>query len=287
MKNFLDLHLHSRYSDGTHSPAELVRMAADRGLKAIALADHDSVDGIDEALAAGARYGVEVIPAVELSVAFRGHRDVHLLGYLIEHRDPAFAAMLEQFRKRREERGRAITERVNARLSHEHKGSIDHEEVLAMAGGAVGRPHIARVLISKGFARDMQDAFTRYLGPCNVPKLYMPITDALAEVKRIKGVAVLAHPSSISPDRPTLRGVIEELASLGLDGIEVYNNMCYDDDMIFFEKMATRLGLAMTGGSDFHGFEDDVEMGLGRGGLAVAYRCVEALKDLRSGRSDK
>jgi predicted metal-dependent phosphoesterase TrpH len=145
----------------------------------------------------------------------------------------------------------------------------------------VGRPHIAQVLIGKGFARDMQDAFTRFLGPCNVPKQYIPMTEALAEVKRIKGVAVLAHPPSISPDRPTLRSVITELAAMGLDGIEVFNNMCYNDDMMFFENLSVRLGLAITGGSDYHGFEDDLEMGLGRGGLAVAYHRVQVLKDLR------
>lgn len=284
MEGNVDLHVHSRYSDGVHTPAELVQMAAEKGLKALALADHDSVDGIDEALEAGALYGVEVIPAVELSVSFRRYHDVHLLGYYIEHRDPAFTAMLTGFRTARKERGRAIIERINARLSHENRGSIRHDEVLAMAGGAVGRPHIGRVLISKGFARDMQDAFTRYLGPCNVPKSYIPMADALAEVKRIKGVAVLAHPSSISPDRPTLKRVIEELASLGLDGLEAFNNMCCNDDLVFFENLARRLGLTTTGGSDYHGFEDDVELGCGRGGLAVDYCCVDGLKELRSGR---
>jgi 3',5'-nucleoside bisphosphate phosphatase len=281
MEQYVDLHLHSRYSDGVLSPAELVRLAAEKGLRAIALADHDSVDGIDEALAEGARLGVEVIPAVELSVAFRGYRDVHLLGYLIDHRDPAFTAMLADFRRTREERGRAIIGRINARLAHENKGSITHEEVLALAAGAMGRPHIARVLVAKGFARNVQDAFVRYLGPCNVPKFYIPMAEALGEVKRIKGVAVLAHPSSVSENRATLKIVIKELAAMGLDGLEVFNNMADNDDTGFFANLAGRLGLAVTGGSDYHGFEEDVEMGSGRGGLAVDYRLVEALKNKR------
>jgi len=281
IEQYVDLHLHSRYSDGLHSPGELVRMAAEKGLRAIALTDHDSVDGIDEALAAGERFGVEVLPAVELSVAFRGYRDVHLLGYLIDHRDQAFAARLETFRKSRDERGRTIVDRINDRLSRDNRGCITYEEVLAVAGGAVGRPHIARVLIGKGLARDIEDAFDKFLVPCNVSKLQIPMAEAITEIRRIGGVAVLAHPSSISPERTILKTMIGEMVTMGLDGLEVFANMCYKDDISFFNDLATRKGLAVTGGSDYHGFDDDVEIGLGRGGLAVSYRCVERLKDVR------
>jgi predicted metal-dependent phosphoesterase TrpH len=273
--------MHSRHSDGIHTPAELVELAAEKGLRAIAITDHDSVEGVDEALVAGDRLGVEVIPAVELSVEFLRYHDVHLLGYYIDHRDTAFREKLAEFRSRRDVRGRAIIDRVNAKLSREKLGSISPEEVLATAEGALGRPHIARILIDKGFARDMPDAFKRYLNPCNVPKLYFPMAEALAEISRIGGVSVLAHPQSITEERWALRTVIQELAAMGLDGLEVFNNMCYKDDMIFFEGIAEKLGLAMTGGSDFHGFEDDIEVGIGRGGLAVAYRWVDALKRLR------
>jgi predicted metal-dependent phosphoesterase TrpH len=284
MGAYVDLHIHSRYSDGLHTPGELVRMAADKGLKAIALTDHDSVDGVDEALAAGERLGVEVIPAVELSVAFRGYHDVHLLGYLIDHHDRAFTGILAEFHKIRDERGRAIIDRINARLSWEKRENIAYEEVLAFAGGTVGRPHIARVLIAKGYARSIQDAFSKYLEPCYVPKFQIPMAEALAEVRRIKGVAVLAHPPSITADRATLRTLIKELAAMGLEGLEVFANMCYKDDIIFIKNIAFRMGLAVTGGSDYHGFEDDVEIGHGRGGAAVAYSSVEALKEVRARR---
>lgn len=281
MGKYVDLHLHSYYSDGIQSPGELVRMAAEKGLRAIALTDHDSVDGIDEALAAGELLGVEVIPAVELSVTFRGFRDVHLLGYLIDHRDQAFADRLAAFRKSRDERGRAIVDRINARLSRDNRVCITYEEVLAVAGGAMGRPHIARVLIGKGLARDIEDAFDKFLKPCNVSKFQIPMAEAITEIKRIGGVAVLAHPSSISADRGILKTMIGELVTLGLDGLEVFSNMCYKDDINFFNDLATRLGLAVTGGSDYHGFADDVEIGLGRGGMAVSYRWVERLKDMQ------
>lgn len=286
-ERYTDLHVHSIHSDGVHTPAALVEMAANKGLQAIALADHDSVTGIDEALAAGARHGVEVIPAIELSVEFRGYHDVHLLGYFIDYRDAAFQEKLALFRARRDERGRAIVTRINAKLAREGKGSISYEEVHALAKGALGRPHIAQVMVARGLARDVQDAFDRYVVPCNVPKLYFPMEEALAEIRRLHGVSVLAHPMTVTDNRTTLRGVVTELAAMGLDGIEVFSNTCYSDDMIFLESLANRLGLVMTGGSDFHGFENDVELGSGRGALMVAYRLVELMERRRAGREGK
>ena len=287
MENYVDLHIHSSYSDGIHTPTELVQMAAERGLQAIAITDHDSVDGVDEAIEAGERLGVEVIPAVELSVAFRGYRDVHILGYFIDHRDNTFIAKLAELQKSRDERGRAIVDRINARLSSDNKGSIAYEEVLAVAGGAVGRPHIARILIGKGFASNIEDAFKKYLEPCNVPKGHVTLVDALAELKRVKGVTVLAHPPSISKNRATLKNVIKELSEFGLDGLEVFSNMCYTEDIIFFNNLANQFGLVITGGSDYHGFSDDVEIGLVRSGSAVTYRRVEMLKDVREKRTNQ
>lgn len=284
MENYIDLHIHSCHSDGVYTPTELVEMAAEKRLQAIAIADHDSTAGIDEALEAGNRIGVEVIPAVELSVEFKHYHDVHLLGYYIDHKDKTFQEKLAEFRRRRDARGQAIIERINSKLSGEKKGSISYGEVLESAEGALGRPHIARILIAKGFARTIQDAFNKYLEPCDVPKFYFPMTDALAEIRRINGVSVLAHPSSITEDRETLRNIILQLDAMGLDGLEVFNNMCYNDDMAYFESIATQLGLAITGGSDFHGFEDGIEIGIGRGGLAVHYRWVDALKKLRMAR---
>ena len=278
MERYVDLHVHSIHSDGVHSPAALVEMAAEAGLRAVALADHDSVAGIDEALAAGDRHGVEVIPAIELSVEYRGYHDIHLLGYFIDHRDPAFQENLARFRSRRDERGRAIIDRINTKLSREGKGEISHKEVLSLASGALGRPHIARVLVARGLARDVQDAFDRYVVPCNVPKLYFPMVEALAEIRRIRGISVLAHPTTITANRPALKGLLTEFAGLGLEGIEVFNNMCYKDDMIFLESLARSLGLLKTGGSDYHGFEDDMAIGSGRGGLAIAYHWIDAMK---------
>lgn len=278
MGEYIDLHLHTTYSDGVYTPAQVVEMAADRGLKAIAIADHDSVSGVSEAMAAGAGRGVEVIPAVELSVEYGGIRDIHLLGYFIDHTDAKLLERLSNFREARDSRGRAIIQRINEKLAASKKAPISYEEVRALAGDALGRPHIARILVKKGCARDNDDAFTRFLGPCDAPKQYFDMAEAIQEVKRVGGAAVLAHPPSISSDRRILKRLIAEFAELRLDGLEVLNNMCYNDDTLFFESLAGAMGLAMTGGSDFHGMEDAIEIGVGRGGLAVPYQWVEELR---------
>lgn len=284
MERYMDLHVHTYYSDGVHSPSDVVAMAADKGLKAIAIADHDSISGVDEAVAAGQRLGVEVVPAVELSIGFRNFHDLHLLGYYIDHKDMAFTARLDEFHRARELRGKAIIDKINAKLAGERKGAISYDELRNGARGTFSRLHIARALVSGGMARHAQDAFARYLHPCDVPKRYFPLEEALAEIRRLHGVAVLAHPQSISDDRRVLVTLIRELKGMGLDGVEVFNNLCYKDDMIFLECLCRDLDLAMTGGSDFHGNEDDVEIGSGRGGLAVAYRLLDRLKEIATGR---
>lgn len=284
MERYMDLHVHTYYSDGVHSPSAVVAMAADKGLKAIAIADHDSVAGVDEAIAAGNRLGVEVVPAVELSIGFMNYHDVHLLGYFIDHRDAAFRAGLDEFRRVRDQRGKAIVDKINAKLAGERKGAISFEEISDGAVGTLSRLHIARALVQRGMARHVQDAFVRYLHPCDVPKRYFPADEALAEIRRLKGVSVLAHPQSITEDRRELASLIKEMKRMGLDGVEVFNNLCYKDDMIFLECLCRDLDLAMTGGSDFHGNEDDLEIGSGRGGLAVAFRLLERLKIEAAGR---
>lgn len=278
MTNLVDLHLHSTYSDGVRTPAELVAMAAELGLRAIALADHDTLDGIDEAIAAGSSKGVEVLPAIEFSVAFGSYRDVHLLGYLLDHHDQQLLTMLKDFRDKREARGDAIIGRINEKLSWEGKATITSAEAAALAGGALGRPHIAQVLMARGYVRDMQDAFVRYLLPCDVPKRYFPVDEALETIKRLGGVAVLAHPTTITNEREPLSRAIDELVEMGLNGLEVFNNVCSEQDSAFLRSYADKRGMIWTGGSDYHGIEEGICMGTGKGSMAVPYSCVEELK---------
>jgi predicted metal-dependent phosphoesterase TrpH len=277
-RELIDLHIHSNCSDGALSPSGLVQRAAQTGLKVIAIADHDSVAGIDEATSAGNSSGIEVLPAVELSVQFKGWHDVHLLGYGIDHTDPEFLKKLHGFRDRREKRNEEILERVNSRLLEESRQPIALASVLAYARDAIGRPHIARALLEQGYVSSVEDAFQRYLVPCNVPKSYWPIDDAIKEIQRIGGVAVLAHPTTVSTDRQELRLILRELAGLGLNGIEAFNNLAQPYEMEFLRRLAEELGLLVTGGSDFHGIEDGLEMGRGRGGIRFSANLLIPLK---------
>lgn len=263
----IDLHLHSTSSDGVLSPSAVVAAAADAGLSAIALCDHDTVLGVDEATTAGAARDVRVLAGVELSVAFQGYQDVHLLGYCIDQTNRTLLDRLSAFALRRANRNREIVASINQLLREQQREPLEIAEVEALAGGVLGRPHIARALIARGYVSDMEQAFECYLVPCNVPKYYWPMEEALQVIRQAGGVAVLAHPTSISREHPELEQIITALGLLGLDGIEVYNNMASEPDTIFLQRLATKLGLLVTGGSDFHGIDAEDRIGKGRGGI--------------------
>ena len=284
MNNIIDLHLHSTSSDGIYNSSELVRIAAESQITVIAIADHDSVDSIDEAISAAAEFGITVIPAVELSVEYAKYHDVHILGYWINHTDPAFVKMLSLFRQTRESRGVKVIAKINVKLESEGRAPIGVGEVMALAEGALGRPHIARILIEKGYCATMQDAFTNYLQPCNVPKEYLPFEDAVREIIRIGGVPVLAHPQSISRNREELTTIIRDMSQKGLGGLEAFNTMGFEGDTEFLQHLADYLGLAVTGGSDFHGSEEGLLMGKGRGNLHITSEILDTLVKKRPAR---
>ena len=286
-RKYIDLHIHSNCSDGAFSPTELIEQAKIEGLTTIAIADHDSVAGIPEALSAGVARNIEVITAVELSVQFRTWRDVHLLGYGIDYADSGFCEHLNGFRERRERRNVEILQRVNETLASEMRTTIDLSEVLAYTRDAIGRPHIARALLERGYVDSVEEAFRRYLIPCNVSKCYWPIDDAIKELQRIGGVAVLAHPTTISGDRQELHNIVRELSKTGLDGIEIFNNMALPNDMEYLRRLAEELGLVVTGGSDFHGIEEGQKMGRGRGGIRFSSQLLTPLRKRLAERRDQ
>lgn len=287
MKRIVDLHLHSSRSDGVHSPAEVVELAARQGLAAIALADHDTVDGVDEAVETGARLGVEVLPAIELSVEYRTYRDIHLLGYCIDHRDSLFRERLARFREARDSRGRAIVEKINAVLSASGRTPIDLQAVLEQAEGVLGRPHVARVLVSSGYAADMEEAFRNWLVPYDVPKRYFPLEEALVEIRRLGGVAILAHPPSIGAERGEMILLLGRLKALGLDGVETLNTMASEEELLFYRDLARELGLIETGGSDYHAPGGHSQLGAIGRGISIPYSCVEAVRRLADERQKK
>jgi 3',5'-nucleoside bisphosphate phosphatase len=244
----VDLHTHSTASDGAASPSELAARAAAAGLVAIALTDHDTIDGVAAARAAGAAIGLDVIAGVELS-ANDGDQEVHLLGLHLADVAP-IAAMLDDLRSARRRRAEAIVAVLRAAGV-----PVTIDAVLAEAGtGAVGRPHVARALIAGGWVRDQREAFDRYLGagrPANVAKQRLSVADAIQMVHAAGGVAVVAHPG-----RDGTRARLEALQSMGVDGVEIRHPSHSAEDVARLGALATHLQLLPSGGSDWHGATD-------------------------------
>jgi predicted metal-dependent phosphoesterase TrpH len=247
---FVDLQVHSTASDGALPPAAVVAEAKQAGLAAIALTDHDSIEGLAEAEAAGIAHGVRIVPGVELST-HTGDEELHLLGLHIEDRDGLRTA-LERFRGGRVERMHRIVQALNA-----HGMPVTIEAVMAEAGeGAVGRPHVARALIAGGWVRDFRDAFDRWIGwgrPAFVEKARFDVADAIALVHRVGGLAVWAHPGEQAGP-----GRIARLAAMGLDAIEVLHPSHPPSLVERLVALTEQHGLLPSGGSDWHGQADGV-----------------------------
>ncbi|NVN90638.1 MAG: PHP domain-containing protein [Desulfuromonadales bacterium] len=284
LQGFIDLHIHSNCSDGAFSATELVDQAIVQELTTIAIADHDSVASVATGIAAANLAGIENIPAVELSVQYKSFQDVHLLGYGFDHTDRGFCEKLDLLREKREHRNEEVLARVNERLAHEGRARIELSHVLVYAKGVIGRPHIARALLEHGYVKSVEDAFRRYLVPCNVPKHYWPVAEAISEIRHLGGLAVLAHPTTITSDHQELWRIITELAEIGLDGIEAFNNLALADDMEFLKRRAGEAGLLLTGGSDFHGIEAGLELGRGRGGIRFSASLLSPIRERLSER---
>jgi 3',5'-nucleoside bisphosphate phosphatase len=245
---FVDLHTHSTASDGTLPPEQVIDAAERCGLAALALTDHDTIDGVATARAAGERVGIRVIAGCELS-AFQDDHEVHLLALHLTQLD-ALGRHLSELRAHRQTRAARIVEKLNALGI-----PLTLEEVLQQSnGGAVGRPHVARALIARGVVHDFRDAFTRYLGgngSAFVPKARLSIEDAIAIAHEAGGLAVWAHPGDGGR-----RERLEPLVAAGLDGVEVRHPSHSAEDVKRLQALADFFGLVPSGGSDWHGASD-------------------------------
>jgi predicted metal-dependent phosphoesterase TrpH len=247
-ERYVDLHMHSTASDGSIAPAAVVAAAHRAGLSAIALTDHDTVDGVVEAQAAGNLLGVRVVAGVELSAVDDGD-EIHVLGLHLAHPEH-IAAALDELKEARRDRARVTVERLNSLGI-----PVTLDAVFAAAGaGAVGRPHIARALVAGGWARDFRDAFDRWLGngkPACIEKRTVTFEEAARLIHDAGGLAVYAHPGSGAS-----RADLEELASLGLDSVEVRHPSHTADEIARLATLTDELGLVPSGGSDWHGAPD-------------------------------
>lgn len=241
-----DLHLHSHFSDGTWTPEALAAEARRLGLRALALTDHDTVEGCTRAAAACARNGLEFVPGTELTAEHAGH-EVHVLGYFLDITHPGLLRELTRFQHARQERIREMVARLN------HRGvGLRPEAVFALANcRSPGRPHVARALVQHGYCSSLEEAFERFLKkhrPAWVPKCKVSARQAIALIHAAGGLAVMAHPGLNRCD-----ALIPALVEVGLDGLECWHTKHSEAQVAHYLELARRHGLLVTGGSDCHG----------------------------------
>lgn len=281
MKRRCDLHMHTVHSDGTLTSTELVELAKRQGLSCIALTDHDTLSGVEEAQAAGGRVGVEVIAGVEIS-AVCDPGTMHILGYFIDPKSKQLQEKLEEIQEARRQRNPMIIEKLRAIGI-----DITLKEVEAESGGdQVGRPHFARVLVQKGYVKNFEEAFEKYLtkgAPGYVDKRKLSSRDSIEMIEEAGGIASLAHPKTLKLNSTPaeFEKTLEQLKSEGLKGLEVYSSCQNKEEAASFKKLADRLGFFVTGGSDFHGAnKPDISLGWMGDGAFIPYDTIDGMKKL-------
>ena len=254
MSAVVDLHLHTLASDGRLSPTELVRLAARQGLKTVAITDHDTTDGLEEAFLAAREFpGLRIIPGIELSADVPGD-EVHVLGYFINSDDAELQSELQRFRAGRVDRAKTMVEKLAGLGIH-----VEWERVRHFAGdGAVGRPHIAMALVEAGYCKEPKDAFPEYLGRnglAYVERVKLTPAGAVGMIRKAGGAAVLAHPAYMND----MEAGIASLSGIGLSGMEVHYAKYRDDTIRQLNRIARQYELIPCGGSDYHGMGNSDE----------------------------
>ena len=272
----IDLHTHTTASDGNLTPSENVRLAVSKGLAAMAITDHDTLAGVAEALRAAQGTGLEVIPGVEISVDYEP--EMHMLGYFLGGDYLRMERVLSELKENRDERNPRIIKKLN-----EMGMDISMEEVRSVAkGDIIGRPHIARALVDKGYAGTTVEAFNKYLGdgkPAFFKKAKLTPKQGIREILNAGGLPVLAHPVLLGKSEAELDLLLKDLKNDGLMGIEAYYSENSEDQTEELLRLAEKHGLLATVGSDWHGnYEYNIEIGKGKGNLAVGYEVLEAMK---------
>lgn len=276
MEKYIDLHTHSLKSDGSMTPAEVVREAKKTGLAAIALSDHDTVDGIEEAVAEGEKQGVEVVPAIEFSVI--SETETHILGYFIDINNHDLQRVLREVVDLRIQRNHVTCQRLN-----ELGFDITLEEVRALApNNFVGRAHFARVLMDKGYTKSVKEGFDKYMSAgqyayCEQQRL--TAKEAIELIEKCGGLSFLAHPHLTKFDDNKIRAYLEELKSYGLNGLEGYYTDYTPEMQEKYQSVAREMGLMISGGTDFHAkMKPHISIGTGLGNMKIPYSVLEEMK---------
>lgn len=268
-----DLHTHTTASDGTFTPTENIRRAIEKGLGAIAITDHDTIFGIEEAMAEASRYKhFQCIPGIEISTMYK-NQDIHVLGYFIDYKDEKFLSALTSLTSVRDQRNTMILKKLN-----ELGINIEESELEAKRHGEgnVGRGHIAEILMEKGIVKSLPEAFDKYLGKGKaayaIPKRISPV-EAVEIIKKAKGVPVLAHPGIYEADE-----LIPLLCQNGLVGLECCHPDHTKEQVMYYENLAEKYKLIKTAGSDFHGFRNGEVFHGDLGSCSVPVSIVDQLK---------
>lgn len=267
-----DLHCHTIESDGLFTPEEVVRLAWEAGLKALAITDHDTINGWTEAENAVRKYPIALVKGIEINTDWDG-REVHILGYALDENDEKLYIQLTELREKRVQRIKKMIEKLQ-----QCGLSISFEEVKGHAGGdSIGRPHIAQALIDRGYVRSVLEAFNKYLKigkPAYVPRHKLDPVEAIRIIRDAGGVAVVAHPGSFCSEQE-----ISQWVKTGLQGIEVYHPDNSADDRRRLTRIARQKGLIITGGSDFHGYS--IKPGINLGDWGVGITALKEIEQLR------
>jgi len=276
----IDLHAHSTASDGTYSPAEVAELAKKLGLSAIALTDHDTIDGLDEFQKTGNALGIETIPGIEFAALWEKHHrpEIHLVGLGFDPAHPALLSRMQEIRQSRDLRNNKMCEKLSSIGLH-----ITIEEVAANAGGEIiTRAHFANVLLQKGYIAKKEDAFSRYISPGlpgYVEREFLTPALCIQTIKEAGGAAVLAHPTLYGLGLEQLEELCEELIPYGLDGIECQYSTYSPAETKAITALAEKMDLLPSGGSDFHGKnKPNIHLGSGKSNLAIPYGFWEELK---------
>lgn len=259
----IDLHVHTNESDGSLSPADLIKAAAASGLEALAITDHDTFAGYDQAVAAARNNRLELVCGIELSTKYQC-QTVHLLGYFL-HGAPTleFRNWIVRLQASRKERNQELLRRLQS-----YGFNLSMEEAAAIARSQLGRPHIAELMLAKGYVNSIQHAFDDYLGEdgkCYVTRQEPLLLDAVAKIIAAGGIPSLAHPGRISGKPELAADIVHEMQQIGLCAIEVYHSEHCEEQVTVYESLAREQGLGVTGGSDFHGSSKPaVKIGTGK-----------------------
>lgn len=279
-RDTIDLHTHSTFSDGTFTPLQLVKYAEEKGLKAFAITDHDTTEGVKEAKSI--ETNVEVISGVEISTRY-DKKEIHIVGLYVNENDADLNKQLKYYREKRVTRNFEILEKLN---SLGVNITIDDVKE-SCTGDVISRAHIAKALVSKGFVGSYTEAFDRYLGDnkcAYVPRETLNYEESMELITKAGGVPVLAHPLLYKMSDTNLENMMVKLRQKGLKAVEVYYSTHSNSDTQHIMAMANRVGLIYSGGSDFHGAtKPKIDMGTGMGKLAVPYEILEKIRGERNG----